>query len=321
MSSFDNVFLFMQSDDAMEALRSGDAKLSSGGIRKADGTFMELAKPAYLSAKDFLSIIDDKIASQSNCFPEIIELRMRMNEVERANQISWLNYETIQNVYTLTYEGFNQTLLGVAVVKDRIEKLSITVLQHYIRDDLESAQRFMNFMKTDYGNLCSNKYDVTNGNIAEHLDEISAYLKRLINEVINDVEGSKYKLEIVMNLIIPFSNLVRRYSALYFYDNDFLPGNHEEWFSIIEGSLLSHGFMINLQYYVNLYAKLPFRARVKQFAQIKKKIQMLGDNIRFDEKYIESHTREEYRDLPNKINESLNSNSYYSDDNGLCIFI
>ena len=217
----------------------------------------------------------------------------------------------------MTYEGFKQTLIGINDVKDQVEKLSQSVSKHYFSEELESALRLMNYMKTDYGNLCSNKYDVTNGNIAEHLDEICAFISRLEYEVNNGAENSQFKIEIVINLFSPFANIVRRFSDLYYYANGFLPGNFEGWIRVITKS----GIMNNLFYYVNLYFDSPFRTKVKQIDTANKAIQRLCQNIEFDVKFIGSHTKEEYQALPNTIIENINSNRYYLDDNGICIFI
>lgn len=317
MNNLDNVFLFMQSDDALEALHSGDAKLSSGGIRKKDGTLLELAKPAQLSVAELLSLIDGKTTTKAGELSLEDELKKRDIEIEHINQIAFLNNRALQNVYTLTYEGFKQTLIGINDVKDQVEKLSQSVSKHYFSEELESALRLMNYMKTDYGNLCSNKYDVTNGNIAEHLDEICAFISRLEYEVNNGAENSQFKIEIVINLFSPFANIVRRFSALYYYANGFLPGNFEGWIRVITKS----GIMNNLFYYVNLYFDSPFRTKVKQIDTANKAIQRLCQNIEFDVKFIGSHTKEEYQALPNTIIENINSNRYYLDDNGICIFI
>ena len=61
--NLDNILLFEQSPEALEAVRSGNAIVSSGGIRRkgeAGTGFLEQAKPAALSVADFQSLFEGK---------------------------------------------------------------------------------------------------------------------------------------------------------------------------------------------------------------------------------------------------------------------
>ena len=58
-----NVFLFEQTPEALEAVNSGDAIFGPGGIRRKGDSgkgFLEKAKPAALSVADFQSLFESQ---------------------------------------------------------------------------------------------------------------------------------------------------------------------------------------------------------------------------------------------------------------------
>lgn len=63
MADLSNILLFEHSPEALEAVRSGDAIISAGGIRrkgKAGSGFLEQAKPAQMSVADFQDLFEGK---------------------------------------------------------------------------------------------------------------------------------------------------------------------------------------------------------------------------------------------------------------------
>ena len=221
-------------------MKAGNAIVSSGGIRRKGETgtgFLEQAKPAALSVADFQSIFEGKehaLETDERLRQLDAQVKLSAAGMKEIEKIGWLNNAVIQRNYVLTYEGFRQTLYGLESVAHQLSEFEQYVRKRDIKQLVQNTQTFINYLKTDAGDLRSKKYNVTNGKIAEHLDQISALIKRLMSDLENN-EDAFIAVQIIMTLLPPFAYIVRKYSSLYFYENDgeLLPGDYEEWVSII----------------------------------------------------------------------------------------
>lgn len=57
-------------------------------------------------------------------------------------------------------------------------------------------------------------------NISSSLDEIDAYFERLYKELITETGNDQIVLESIVYLMSPYSYVVRRYSAFFYYENN-----------------------------------------------------------------------------------------------------
>lgn len=226
MNNLENILLVEQTPEAMEAVKSGNAIVSAGGIRRKGDTgrgFLELSKPASMSVADFQSLFEGKEhALETDEYLRNLDARLNLSTkgLQEIEDIGWLNNSLLQSTYTLTYDGFQKMLAKVEEVISQVSELERYMRSCDAKELYEKTQTYINFMHTDAGHMCSEKYSVTNGNIAEHLDLISALLKRLLNEVETENTDVFLNIQILINLIQPFAYVVRRYTALYFYEND-----------------------------------------------------------------------------------------------------
>ena len=327
MTQLNNIFLYEHSPEAIRAIEAGEARISSGGVIRVGSSgkgFKELARPASMSVADLLSLFEDKehaLATEN----EILQLNERLNlsenGIKQLQEIEWLNNAEIQRTYNLTNEGFRKMLVGLDCVVQETRMLEHYIRQHDIEDLIEKAQIYLNYMKTDEANLRSNKFDVTNSHISEHLDQISAFLKRLLGDVAKEGDSSFIAVQIIVNLLQPFSFLVRRFSALYYYENGFLPGDYDEWVNTIDSAARSQLFHDKLQYFINLKTTIPFRDKMMLSNAIVKNDKHLLSGIEFDNRYITSHTKEEYLALPDKIREKIDDKQYLLENGNLGIIL
>ena len=259
MENYENIYLVEYSPEAMEAVKSDKAVIGPGGIRRIGENgkgFLELAKPALISVADFQSLFEGKDhADITDVRITHLENQLALSSkgLQELQTIGWLNNAVLQGIYTLTFEGFKQTLVGLECVARQVTDLSQYVHERDINDLLEKTQMFINYLKTDAGNLRSKKYNVVNSNIAEHLDQISAFIKRVLNEIDSN-DNSFVAFKILINLLSPFANVVRQFSSYYYYENDgeYLPGNYDEWVGSIGSIYQSKPFCDKCFYYVNL---------------------------------------------------------------------
>lgn len=329
MSELKNILLFEQTPEALEAVQNGDAIVSKGGIRRKGNNgsgFLELAKPAVMSVADFQSLFENKEHAEITDERLLnLDSRLELSEegLETIKNVAWLNNTIVQHTYTLTYEGFKQTLRGIDLLTEQASKLEQYVRVRDQKERIEKAQTYINYLRSDAGNLRSEKYSATNGNIAEHLDQISAFMSMLLNEVESNDGDTFLCVEILCNIIQPFAYVSRRYTAAYYYENDgdLMPGNYNEWIKTISNIYKSVAFRDRLTYYVNLKTSIPFRDKVLVSKGAIRSINDALSGITADEQYIKTHSEKEYRCLNNQIRQKIVSKDYYIQGANVILFL
>lgn len=326
MSDLNNVLLlYEQTPEALQAVQVGEAKISTGGIRRSDGTYLDLAKPASMSVADMLSLFEGKdhaLAADEHMRQLDTHLELSSEGMKQIQEIGWLNNAAILRTYTVTYEGFIQTLLGLECVANQINELGQYIRQRDVKDILETAQRYANYIKTDAGNLRSDRFDVTNSNVSEHIDKISAFLKRLLDDAIKGSGDQFVSMQVLVNLLPPFTHLVRMFSAYYYNENKFLPGNYDEWINTISSVASSWEFRNRLTYYINLKATMPYRDRMLLSREITGGVKLLLAGAEFDKRYMLTHSIKDYLALPSQIQKKLKAHDFYElGDGKMCIFV
>ncbi len=327
--NLDNILLFELSPEALEAVKSGNAIVSAGGIRRkgeAGKGFLELAKPAALSVADFKSLFEGKEhAFKTDERINHLEARLALSveSMKELEKIGWLNNAAIQRTYVLTYEGFLHTLNGLESVKSQLSGFEQYVKKRDAKLLAQETQTYINHLRTDAGNLRSKKLSLTNGIIAEHLDQISAFIKRLMSEL-EDNDGDAFAtVQVLGALLPPFAYVVRRFSALYYYENDgeLLPGNYEEWFKTISSVARSKMFREKFTYYVNLKTTISFRDKMKLSRECYSGMSKLVSSVEFDRHYIETHSKEEYLSIDKQICQKIESKDYFISGRNAVIFL
>ena len=329
MGKLENILLFEQSPEAIEAVRSGNAIVSTGGIRRkgASGSgFLEHAKPAAMSVADFQALFEGKEhALETDERLNRLNAQLTLSEagLKEIQNIGWLNNATIQRTYTLTHEGFLETLHGLELITQQISGLELYVKKRDIKELTQETQTYINYLKSDAGNLRSRRYDVTNGKIDDHLDQISALIKRMLSDVENK-EGDQFiSAQILTALLPPFAFVVRKYSALYYYENEgeLMPGDYDEWIKMISLVSKSRLFREKIEYYINLKYSISYRDKVLLYKGFDNEMMKLLANVKFDRKYIENHSKEEYLSLDEQVRKRIETKDYYIEGRNAVIFL
>ncbi len=329
MGELENILLFEQSPEAMEAVRSGNAVVSTGGIRRkgaAGSGFLEQAKPAAMSVADFQSLFEGKEhALKTDERLNRLDAQLMLSDagLKEIQNIGWLNNAAIQRTYSLTHEGFLQTLHGLEFVAKQLSGLEQYVRRRDIKELAQETQTYINYLKSDAGDLRSKRYSVTNGKIAEHLDQISALIKRLLFDVENN-EGDQFiSVQILTALLPPFAFVVRKYSSLYYYENDgeLMPGDYDEWVKMLSLASKSKAFKEKIEYYINLEYSIPYRDKVLLCKGFGSEMIKLLANVRFDRKYIENHSVEEYLSLDEQVRKRIEAKDYFIEGRNAVIFL
>ncbi len=329
MADLSNILLFEHSPEALEAVRSGDAIISAGGIRrkgKAGSGFLEQAKPAQMSVADFQDLFEGKEhALETDQQIRLLDKKIALSvEGQKELQtISWLNHEAIQRVYSLTYNGFKQTLNGIENITRQLYGFEEYVKNRDAKMLLEKSQVSMNYLKTDAGDLRLENIPVINGRSSEHLDQISAFINSLLSEISDDRFDSFLHVQILINLIAPFSYVVRRFSALYYYESGskYMPGNYEEWIRTISSVANSEIFKDKIEYYIKLKTPLCFRDKMILCKDKKSEFLTICRNLQFERKYIQSHNKDNYLYLGSQIINKIENGDYHIQGRNAAIFL
>ena len=134
--------------------------------------------------------------------------------------------------------------------------------------------------------------------------------------------GDSYiSLKILVNLLSPFSFIVRKFSALYYYENKILPGNYDEWVNSISLVAKSLEFRNRLAYYINLKTIMPYRDRMLVSREITSGVISLLSGVEFDKRYMLMHSKEDYLSLPEQIQKKIETQVYLLGDGNRCIFL
>ena len=137
-------------------------------------------------------------------------------------------------------------------------------------------------------------------------------------------EGDAFvAVQILRALLPPFAYVVRKYSALYFYENDgeLMPGDYEEWVKTISSVARSKLFREKLTYYINLKTSIPFKDKMLLSREIDSGVSKLVSSVEFDRNYIESHSREEYLSIGDQLCKKIDAKDYYVDGQNLVVFL
>lgn len=311
------LYLYSHSPEAEKLIDSGEAIISSGGVRSKDGTMKEMAKPLSFTIEELKEMIsDDKHLITTDEKVEALgtELELSQQGIKELSEIGWLNSAAIGQVYSLTSAGFERTLEGLSYISENITNLGQYIQQKDVSEIREKTDKSMSNLKSYNQKLGLSKFDVTNSNIENHLNEIAAFIRRLYEDLHNgDINGFLY-CSIIQAIIVPFSTVVRKYAIRFFYDNGVAPGSFNKWVELINLITQGQWFRDKLQYYINLETDLPYRDKVLLGRKCIKRIAPLPNMIAFDAEYALYHTQEEYLSMNKRIKQLLLSSDSFDDE-------
>ena len=311
------IYLYSHSPEAEKRIEAGEAIISTGGARSKDGTMIEMAKPLSFTIAELKEMVgnDDGIKATNQKIEALgAELGLSQQGVKELSRIGWLNNAAIGQVYSLTYSGFERTLEGLKYISENITELGQYLRQRDLGEIREKTDRYMSYLKSDNQKLDLPKFDVTNSNIEDHLNDIAAFIQHLYDDLKNgDINGFLY-CAIIESIIVPFSTVVRKYSIRFFYDNEVAPGSFEKWIKLIKLTTQSQWFRNKIQYYINLETELPYHDKVLLGRRCVMRIAPLLKQIAFDAEYALYHTQEEYLSMNKRIKQLLLSSDTFDDE-------
>ena len=300
------VFAYVFSEETTKEILAGNAFLGVGGAKRNNGTSLELGKPLVINSES----VGKSSESGSDIDKQIKKLSVDNNKLlatlgnlAKIEENTWLSYALSRQTYNITVEGFKETLHSIDEIKQYLE----------VKDLMDEYDR-INTYKLDLssyaGKMRSPGYNVTNSSIDERLNEIAVHLQKQTGIFCSKNADSILAFQIISSLICPFSYAVRKYSALYYYEAGLSPANYETWIGVIEALYNNREFQDHLMYHLRLDSGLSVRDCVTTFACLNDKAKELVSQIKFDNTYVTSHSKDEYLTLGETIQQKIRNDDY-----------
>ncbi len=316
-------FLFTFSAEATDELIAGNVSLSSGGLRKPDGTMLELAKPVMIDPADV-----EKIPNRSTDEQLEIEIRAtnsKLDQVISDNQalsrIAWVNYAVNCRTYEMTYQGFRAVIQRMDSISAQLSDLQIRLDKKEFNDELELNNEYKNNLQTIASALEMKNFNAGMAalSIEPMLNKIQAYYERLYSELKAGIKIDQLLLGSIIFLLEPYCYVIRRYSALYYYENETYPANYRTWIDVISCIIRDARFQNRIQYCLRVNSDMTLEdvliAKSKAMFNLREAVKQID----FDRQYTLCHSKEQYLSIDKQLQEKITSNDYQVIDGHLCI--
>lgn len=316
-------FLFTFSAEATAELMAGNVSLSSGGLRKPDGTMLELAKPVVIDPAEVAKIQNSSVEEQLEI--QIRTTNSKLDQVIADNQalskIAWMNYAVNCRTYEMTYQGFQAVIQRLDSIFAQFANFQIRLDNKEFNDALELNNKYKSNLQT-----IASALEKKNSNagmaaltIEPMLNEIQAYFERLYSELKAGIKIDQLLLGSIIFLLEPYCYVIRRYSALYYYENETYPANYRTWIDVISRIIRDARFQNRMQYCLRVNSDMTLEDVL--IAKSKAMFNLRGavKQIDFDRRYTLCHSKEQYLSIDKQLQEKIASNDYQVIDGHLCI--
>ncbi len=293
------IYLYTHSPEVERASQSGEAVISTGGFRRPDGTMMDMAKPLSFTLDELKEMFsnENRLLDNEEKVNRLSEaLQISQAGIQEISRIGWLNNLAINQVYSMTYTGFQQTLAGLEKISAYMSEYFQYAYQRDLNEIKEKTVKYISFLVSDVEKLNLPKFDITNSHIDDHLNDIYAFLKILYDGLVNNTNTIDGFLacSIIRELIVPFSTAIRKYIVRFYYENLCYAGCSTKWFDLINMIASDERFQEKLQYYIHLKTEMPFQDKIRLGKKYRDGFASLPNTIIFDTEYAFYHSRDEY---------------------------
>ena len=316
-------FLFTFSAEATAELMAGNVSLSSGGLRKPDGTMLELAKPVMIDPADIINISNHSVDEQLEM--QIRDTNNKLDQVVADNQalskIAWMNYAVNCRTYEMMYQGFQAVINRLDSISAWFSDFQIRLNNKEFNDTLESNKKYKNNLQTIAGVMETKNFNATMTalTIEPMLNEIQAYFERLYSELKTGLIPDQLLLGSIVFLLEPYCYVVRRYSALYYYENDTYPDNYQTWIDVVSRLVRDVRFRNRMQYFLRINSDMTLEdvliAKTKAVFNLRSSI----TQMEIDRRYALCHSKEQYLSIAKQLEDKLAAKEYEVIDGHLLI--
>lgn len=307
-------FLFMFSAEATAELEAGNVSLSSGGLRKSDGTILELAKPVFIDPADIAKIpnrtedeyLVSKIGAINSKQDQII-----LND-QALTQIAWMNYAVNCRTYELTYQGFQAVIERLDTISTQLNRLQERLERREFNNMTKMYSKCKGNLKTMAALMETKSFNI--GDSAAHFEQmitaVQTHFEQLYSDLNNEKQSLQLALESIVFLIEPYCYVIRRYSALYFYENGGYPANYDAWTAIVNCIIADSRLKKRMEYFLRVNSELNLEEILIARNKAMFNLQGIIAQIDFDHRYALCHTKEQYLSIDKQLEDKIVANDY-----------
>lgn len=154
--------------------------------------------------------------------------------------------------------------------------------------------------------------------VARTLNEVEAYFERLHIELKTGTSDDQLVLASIIFLIRPYTYVVRRYSALFYYENDRYPPNYEEWVEVISNITKDGRVKNKLHYFLRLNLDCSLEDVYIARNSVLFNLRGFIRQIEFDRSYALQHSREQYLSIDKQLQDKIDQKDYNIINAHLC---
>ncbi len=316
-------FMFALSAEGTKQLQEGTLTLSSGGLRRPDGSLYEMATPVCFDTK---SIPQDTDKTAEEIFQKRLALTtarldQTLQDVNALKDIAWMNYAVNCRTYEMTYQGFQRLIGQLDDISAQLSRVERRLNNKEFNDRQELANKYKNNLMSIAGFMEIKNFNATSAflSVAATLDEIAAYFERLHNELKTGTGNDQIVLESIVFLLGPYTYVVRRYSALFYYENEGYPPNYEKWVEAVSKITKDARVKNKFQYYLRMNSNCSLEDVYIARDRAMFNLRGFVGQIVFDRSYVLQHLKEEYLSIDRQLQDKIEQKDYQIIDGHLCI--
>lgn len=331
------------SKEAYKLVKEGKAVLSSGGVRASQGKqLIELAKPAVKAASGSLSSPLTLISSLGNnvqsafiqkgvnkanvkldtTLDKLDILQNSVNALAVNGTLSWVNCALGIVNCGVTIGGFALTLNELNIISDKMDKLKEKIDYNNISELLERFDEYRGLISEDIGRMDSESYSVLqNSDVADHLQKIYAFLKRIIRDFEHKKIPGELACNIIFSLAPAFAREVKEYAARYYYEKEKFPPNYKEWVDLLR-HIVGNDFTERYKSFLQFDCmELSTEERYVAYGSVMYSIQYQLSDLEFGKQVVQRLEKKDFFRLDDYLMERIGKSDYIEDGDKICITI
>lgn len=316
-------FIYTLSKEGTKLWQEGVLTLSSGGLRRLDGSLYELATPISFDPNS--ADLNTHQTEEGLIRKQLNEISFDLDQTEQwvneLKDIAWMNYAVNCRIYEMTYQGFQYLIEQMNDISTQLSRVETRLDNREFNNYLERTNKYKNWLEDIAGYMEIPGFNAKNTfmDISKPLSEIESYFGILHKDLITETRNYPIILESIFYLIGPYAYVVLRYSALFYYENNCYPPNYKKWVATVSKITADSRVKNKIQYFlrVNTNCSLEDIYTVRNRALFK-----LGETVRqitVDQAYVLQHTKEEYLSIEKQLQDKIDQGDYLIIDGHLCI--
>lgn len=307
-------FLFTFSAEATAELEAGNVFLSSGGLRKPDGTILELAKPVLIDSADIAKIPNR--TEDEYLVSKLRAINSKQDQIisndQALTQIAWMNYAVNCRTYELTYQGFQTVIERLDTISAQLNRLQERLDRREFNNTTKMYNKYKGNLKTMAALMETKRFNIGDSaaNFEQMITVVQVHFEQLYSDLNNEEQSLQLALESIVFLIEPYCYVIRRYSALYFYENGGYPANYDTWTAIVNCIIADSRFKKRLEYFLRVNSELNLEEILIARNKAMFNLQGIIAQIDFDHRYALCHTKEQYLSIDKQLEDKIVANDY-----------